>query len=128
MGAGIAQVAARAGFAVVMHDVTEEFLARGMKAIDMSLQREVDKQRLEPDEKDAIIARIKTLYCGGGGDRRSCRQNRNFQITGRDRLGRCDLRFEYFFYFDHQTRVCNSAGGTSDWDAFHESRTRDEVG
>src|SRR5258708_22005315 len=60
MGAGIAQVAARAGFAVVMRDVTEEFMARGMKAIDMSLQRDVDKQRLEPDEKDAIIARIKT--------------------------------------------------------------------
>ncbi|HXM49043.1 MAG TPA: 3-hydroxybutyryl-CoA dehydrogenase [Pyrinomonadaceae bacterium] len=59
MGAGIAQVAARAGFAVVMHDVTEEFLARGIKAIDKSLQRDVDKQRLEPDEKDAIIARIK---------------------------------------------------------------------
>jgi len=60
MGAGIAQVAARAGFAVVMHDVTEEVLARGIKAIDKSLQRDVDKQRLEPDEKDAIIARIKT--------------------------------------------------------------------
>ena len=59
MGAGIAQVAARAGFAVVMRDVAEDFLARGMKAIDKSLQRDVDKQRLEPDEKDAIIARIK---------------------------------------------------------------------
>ena len=60
MGAGIAQVAARAGFAVVMRDVAEEFLARGMKAIDRSLQRDVAKQRLEPDEKDAIVARIKT--------------------------------------------------------------------
>ena len=48
MGAGIAQVAARAGFAVVMRDVAEEFLARGMKAIDKSLQRDVDKQRLQP--------------------------------------------------------------------------------
>ncbi len=60
MGAGIAQVAARAGFAVVMGDVAEEFLMRGMKAINRSLQRDVDKQRLEADEKDAIIARIKT--------------------------------------------------------------------
>src|SRR5229473_6262102 len=60
MGAGIAQVAARAGFAVVMHDVAEEFLARGMKAIDKSLQRDVDKQRLSPDEKGTIIERIKT--------------------------------------------------------------------
>lgn len=60
MGAGIAQVAARAGFTVVMQDVTEEFLGRGMKAIDKSLQRDVDKQRLTPEEKNAIIARIKT--------------------------------------------------------------------
>ncbi len=60
MGAGIAQVAARAGFDVVMRDVADEFLARGMAAIDKSLQRDVDKDRLSTDDKDAIIARIKT--------------------------------------------------------------------
>jgi 3-hydroxybutyryl-CoA dehydrogenase len=60
MGAGIAQVAARAGYDVVMRDVTQEFLARGMTAIDKSLQRDVDKDRLSPDEKAAILARIKT--------------------------------------------------------------------
>jgi 3-hydroxybutyryl-CoA dehydrogenase len=60
MGAGIAQVAARAGFAVVMRDVDEEFLARAMKAIDESLQRDVDKQRLGAGEKSAITERIKT--------------------------------------------------------------------
>jgi len=60
MGAGIAQVAARAGFAVVMRDVADEFLARGMKAIDRSLQRDVDKDRLTVDEKGAITQRIRT--------------------------------------------------------------------
>ena len=60
MGAGIAQVAARAGFAVVMRDVGEEFLARGRQAIDQSLQRDVAKERLSADEKRAIIDRIKT--------------------------------------------------------------------
>ena len=60
MGAGIAQVAARAGYGVVMRDVAQEFLARGMAAIDKSLQRDVDKDRLSPDEKGAILARIKT--------------------------------------------------------------------
>jgi 3-hydroxybutyryl-CoA dehydrogenase len=60
MGNGIAQVAARAGFDVVMRDVAGEFLARGMKAIDKSLQRDVDKERLSADEKSAIVARIKT--------------------------------------------------------------------
>jgi 3-hydroxybutyryl-CoA dehydrogenase len=60
MGAGIAQVAARAGFEVVMRDVADEFLARGMSSIDKSLQRDVDKDRLGADEKSAIMIRIKT--------------------------------------------------------------------
>jgi 3-hydroxybutyryl-CoA dehydrogenase len=60
MGAGIAQVAARAGFDVVLRDVGQEFLARGMTAIDKSLQRDVDKERLTNDEKNAIIQRIRT--------------------------------------------------------------------
>jgi 3-hydroxybutyryl-CoA dehydrogenase len=59
MGAGIAQVAARAEFEVIMSDVADEFLARGMKAIDRSLQRDVDKERLTAEEKSAIVARIK---------------------------------------------------------------------
>ena len=60
MGNGIAQVAARAGFDVVMRDVSDEFLARGMTAIDSSLQRDVDKERISREEKQAIIGRIKT--------------------------------------------------------------------
>src|SRR2546427_9747690 len=60
MGNGIAQVAARAGFEVVMRDVAQEFLARGMTAIDKSLQRDVDKERLSADEKQSIVARIRT--------------------------------------------------------------------
>jgi len=60
MGNGIAQVAARAGFDVVMRDVRDEFLQRGMSAIGKSLQRDVDKERLTPDEKQAIIGRVKS--------------------------------------------------------------------
>ena len=60
MGNGIAQVAARAGYAVIMCDLKEEFLLRGMSAIDKSLQRDVDKQRLSAEEKTAIIGRIET--------------------------------------------------------------------
>ena len=58
MGNGIAQVAARAGFDVVMCDVEEEFLARGIGAINKSLQRDVDKERLTGGEKESITARI----------------------------------------------------------------------
>jgi 3-hydroxybutyryl-CoA dehydrogenase len=60
MGNGIAQVAARAGYDVVMRDVTEDFLQRGMAAIDKSLQRDVDKDRLEGAQKSEIINRIRT--------------------------------------------------------------------
>ena len=60
MGNGIAQVAARAGYEVVLRDVSEEFLARGMKAVDKSLQRDVDKERLKEEEKQTIVGRIRT--------------------------------------------------------------------
>ena len=60
MGNGIAQVAARAGYNVVMRDVREEFLERGMSAIDRSLQRDVDKDRLSYADKQSIISRIQT--------------------------------------------------------------------
>jgi 3-hydroxybutyryl-CoA dehydrogenase len=60
MGNGIAQVAARTGYSVVLRDVKDEFLQRGMAAIGKSLQRDVDKQRLKEEEKRAIIERIST--------------------------------------------------------------------
>ena len=60
MGNGIAQVAARAGYSVIMRDVKDEFVQRGMGAIDKSLQRDVDKERLTAEEKGVISSRIKT--------------------------------------------------------------------
>lgn len=59
MGNGIAQVASRARLSVVMHDVSDELLSKGLNAIDKSLQRDVEKQRATADEKVQIIARIK---------------------------------------------------------------------
>lgn len=60
MGSGIAQVAARAGLAVTICDVSDELLIRGISSIDKSLQRDVDKQRVSFTEKRETIARIKT--------------------------------------------------------------------
>ena len=60
MGNGIAQVAARAGYAVIMRDLSDDFLQRGLAAIDKSLQRDVDKQRLDVAGKQAIVERIRT--------------------------------------------------------------------
>jgi 3-hydroxybutyryl-CoA dehydrogenase len=60
MGNGIAQVAARSGYIVKLQDISEQFIDRGLKAIDKSLQRDVDKQRLTEDEKRTIQGRIQT--------------------------------------------------------------------
>ncbi len=60
MGNGIAQVAARAGYKVVLRDIKDEFLQRGMAAINKSLQRDVDKERLKDSDRQAIIDRITT--------------------------------------------------------------------
>ena len=59
MGNGIAQVAARAGHEVILHDVRDEFVERGFAAIDKSLQRDVQKEKLSTDEKQQIVQRIR---------------------------------------------------------------------
>ena len=58
MGNGIAQVAAQIGCNVVMRDIKDEFVERGMKNIDRFLSKGVEKGKLEAKEKDAILGRI----------------------------------------------------------------------
>lgn len=58
MGAGIAQVAAATGYAVVMSDISDDFVERGFSVIEKNLARLVKKEKLTEDEKKAIIGRI----------------------------------------------------------------------
>jgi len=58
MGSGIAQVAAQTGYNVIMRDIKDSFVERGMKGIDKFLSRSVEKGKLEAAEKDAILGRI----------------------------------------------------------------------
>lgn len=60
MGGGIAQVAAQAGYDVVLRDVTPAALERGLGAIRGSYARFVDKGRLSQDDMDSALARITT--------------------------------------------------------------------
>ncbi len=60
MGSGIAQVAAQAGFSVVLRDVEQRFLERGMNAIRRSLAKFVEKGKLSQEAHDATLARIQT--------------------------------------------------------------------
>ncbi len=59
MGAGIAEVFARAGLQVVAIEVDGTALKRGMDILDASLTRAVSRGRLTPDEKAAISGRIR---------------------------------------------------------------------
>ncbi len=60
MGNGIAQVVAMSGLEVIMNDISEAFVQRGLTTITKSLDRAVGKGKLADDEKDAVLGRIKT--------------------------------------------------------------------
>ena len=60
MGNGIAQTAASAGFAVVMCDVSADFVERGVANIGKSLDRFVKKETMTEAQKGEILGRIKT--------------------------------------------------------------------
>jgi 3-hydroxybutyryl-CoA dehydrogenase len=59
MGNGIAQVAAQIGCEVVMRDIEDGFVQRGMKNIEKFLSKSVEKGKLDAKEKDGILGRIK---------------------------------------------------------------------
>ena len=60
MGAGIAQVAAIAGYEVELNDIKQEFIDRGMAGINKSMSKGVEKGKLEQSVMDEALARIKT--------------------------------------------------------------------
>ncbi|GKT07279.1 3-hydroxybutyryl-CoA dehydrogenase [Desulforhabdus sp. TSK] len=60
MGNGIAQVAAMSGLQVIMNDINDEFVQRGMKNITNLLTKSVEKGKMSADEKAAVLGRIKT--------------------------------------------------------------------
>jgi 3-hydroxybutyryl-CoA dehydrogenase len=60
MGSGIAQVAAMSGLQVIMNDIKDEFVERGLKNITKILTKNVEKAKMTQDEKDGILGRLKT--------------------------------------------------------------------
>ncbi len=59
MGNGIAQVAAQAGYNVVMRDIEDRFVEGGIKNIDKFLSKSVEKGKMKAEDKNAIMGRIK---------------------------------------------------------------------
>lgn len=60
MGNGIAQVAAMSGLSVIMNDIQEEFVQRGLNTIKKNLARSVEKGKMSQEEMDAVLGRIRT--------------------------------------------------------------------
>ena len=75
MGNGIAHVFARSGFDVVLCDVEQRFLDRGLATVAKNLDREVAKNKISVENKTATLARIAP-------------------VVDRGRLAECDLVIE----------------------------------
>jgi 3-hydroxybutyryl-CoA dehydrogenase len=75
MGNGIAHVFARSGYKVILRDVEQRFLDKGLDTISKNLDREVKKGKLAEADKPVVLARIKPT-------------------TGTSELGAADLAVE----------------------------------
>jgi len=60
MGSGIAQVASQSGFQVVMSDIAESFIQKGLSSISKNLDRMIEKGKITLKIKEEILGRIRT--------------------------------------------------------------------
>ena len=58
MGNGIVQVAAMSGLDVVMNDINDEFVQRGLKTITKFFDKGIEKGKLTQEQKDQVLGRI----------------------------------------------------------------------
>jgi len=58
MGSGIAQVAAQAGYNVILNDIETKFVEKGINSISERLSKKVNKGKLTDDDKNSILSRI----------------------------------------------------------------------
>jgi len=69
MGSGIVQLCAQSGYQVVVSEINDQFLNKGLASIDKVLTRIVDKGKISQADKDATLGRIKgTTNTGDFGD------------------------------------------------------------
>jgi len=59
MGSGVTQVCAQSGYQVVVSEISEELLKKGLASIDKQLARNVERGRMSQEDKDATLSRIK---------------------------------------------------------------------
>jgi len=68
MGNGIAHVAAQSGKSVCLIDLSDEVLEKAVATISRNLDRQVKKELIDEDQKEATLARIETANTLAGAD------------------------------------------------------------
>ncbi|MGF7058061.1 3-hydroxybutyryl-CoA dehydrogenase [Brassicibacter mesophilus] len=58
MGSGIVQTLAQSGYEVIMRDIEDKYIEKGLKGINKNLDRSVQKGKMTEEEKELILARI----------------------------------------------------------------------
>jgi 3-hydroxybutyryl-CoA dehydrogenase len=59
MGSGIVEVVARRGYDVVVREVNDQFLKKGLGRLEASMGRAVERKKMTGEDRDATLARIK---------------------------------------------------------------------
>lgn len=96
MGNGIAQVAAVSGLNVIMNDIADEFVEKGLATITKNLDRSVDKGKISKEDRDDTLSRIHTSI--------DIRDMANADYVVEAAIEREDLKFGIFKDLDS---VCN---------------------
>ena len=60
MGNGIAQVTATSGLDVILNDIEDRFVEKGVQNITKNLTRSVDKGKITSEQKDSVLSKIKS--------------------------------------------------------------------
>jgi 3-hydroxybutyryl-CoA dehydrogenase len=58
MGHGIALVAAKAGYEIVLHDIKDEYVKKGLGSIEKFVDKSIEKGKMTPDDKKNILGKI----------------------------------------------------------------------
>lgn len=106
MGNGIAHTAAASGLDVLLVDVAEEYLQRAVATITANLQRGVDKGKMTAEERDAVVARIRTTT--------NIEEAKDADIVIEAIIEKTEAKTELFAALDRVTRPdCILASNTS---------------
>jgi hypothetical protein len=138
MGNGIAHVFARSGYAVILCDVEQQFLERGLATITKNLDREVAKNKITSEDKASALQKIEPVterakladcyFIVEAATEKFEIKTEIFRDLDRRARPEVILASNTFVHLHHQARCVDQAARQSHWHALLQSRAGDEVG